>query len=93
VPGIGPVLSKRLFDWREKLASSFRPKQGLPKLEKFRIASQNAPVLLPLGQAIQTAINDLQEIAAAHRARQADQVKAITEAVQDLAVAEAYVQL
>jgi hypothetical protein len=91
VPGIGPVLSKRLFDWRDKLASSFRARQGLPESEKSRIAMRYAPVLRPLSQAIQTAINDLEAIAASHRAREAEQVKAIAEAVQDLAVAEAYV--
>jgi DNA-binding helix-hairpin-helix protein with protein kinase domain len=90
VPGIGPVLSKRLFDWRDKLASSFRPQQGLPDSQKRRIATRYAPVLLPLAQAIQAAISDLEAIAAAHRAREAERVKAIAAAVQDLAVAEAY---
>ena len=28
VPGIGPVLSNRLFDWRDGLMSSFRPQQA-----------------------------------------------------------------
>ncbi|MDZ4684182.1 MAG: hypothetical protein SH850_03780, partial [Planctomycetaceae bacterium] len=92
VPGIGPVLSQRLFDWRDKLASSFRPKQGLPDSQKSRIANRYAPVLLPLGQAIQTAINDLEAIAASHSAGEAVRVKAIAAAVQNLTVAEAYVQ-
>lgn len=93
VPGIGPVLSKRLFDWRDKLALSFRPKQGLPESEKSRVATRYAPVLLPLGQAIQTAINNMEAVAAAHRAREAERCEAIARAVQDLALAEAYVRV
>ena len=92
VPGIGPVLSKRLLDWRHKLASSFRPQQGLPESERRRVATRYAPVLLPLIQALQFAIDDLETIAASHSARESEQFKAISAAVQDLAVAEAYVR-
>jgi DNA-binding helix-hairpin-helix protein with protein kinase domain len=92
VPGIGPVLSKRLFDWRDKLASSFRAKQGLPESEKRRLATRYAPALLPLGQAIQAAINDLEAIAATHRTLEAKRVEAIAAVVQNRAVAEAYVR-
>lgn len=92
VPGIGPVLSKRLFDWCDKLALSFRPQQGLPESEKRRLAARYAPVLLPLGQAIQAAINDLEAIAASHSACEAEGGKGIAAAVQNLAVAEAYVR-
>jgi DNA-binding helix-hairpin-helix protein with protein kinase domain len=93
VPGIGPVLRNRLLDWRNKLASSFRPKQGLPESERKRVAARYAPVLLPLRQALQSAIDDLETIAASHRAREAEQIKAIAAAVQDLAVASAYVRI
>jgi len=92
VPGIGPVLSRRLLDWRFKLELSFRPKQGLPESERKRVATPYAPVLLPLRQAIQAAIDDLENIAAAHRAHEAEQIKAIAAAVQDSAVAGAYVR-
>jgi DNA-binding helix-hairpin-helix protein with protein kinase domain len=92
VPGIGPVLSERLFDWRDRLALTFRPKQGLPESEKNRIATRYAPVLLPLGQAIQTAISHLEAIAATHRAREAERYVAIAKVVQELAVAEAHVR-
>lgn len=92
VPGIGPVLSQRLFDWHAKLASSFRPRQGLPESESRRVATRYAPVLLPLRQALQSAINDLETITASHLASEAERLKAIAAAVQDLAVAEAYVQ-
>jgi len=93
VPGIGPVLSARLFEWRDKLASSFVPKQTLPESEKNRIASRYAPVLLPLGQSIQGAIDELDVIAGSHRAREADQVRAIGAAVQNMAFAEAHVRV
>ena len=93
LPGIGFILSNRLLDWRNKLASSFRPKQGLAESEKNRIAARYASVLMPLEQAIQTAINDLEGIAVAHRNHEADLVKAIEVAVQDLAKAKAYVRV
>ena len=92
VPDIGPVLSKRLFDWHDSLSASFRPQRGLPESEMNRVAGRYAPVLLPLGQAIQAAINDLDAIAASHRTREAERVKAIAAAVQDLAFAEAHVR-
>jgi hypothetical protein len=92
VPGIGPVLSQRLLDWRDSLAASFRPKSTLPDSEKNRIASRFAPVMLPLGQSIQAAINDLDTIAMSHRAREADLLKALGVAVQNVAIAEAYVR-
>lgn len=92
VPGIGSVLSKRLFDWRDKLESSFHPRQGLPESERRRVATRYAPVLLPLRQALQSAINDLGTFAASHRANEAERIRAIAAAVQDLAVAEAYVR-
>lgn len=92
VPGIGPVLSKRLFDWRDKLASSFRPQQGLPESERKRVGSRYAPLLLPLMQALQSAIEDVNTIEASHRAAEAKRIEAIVAAVQDLAIAEATVQ-
>jgi DNA-binding helix-hairpin-helix protein with protein kinase domain len=92
VPGIGPVLSKRLFDWRNRLTASFRPKQTLPASEKNRIASRYAPVMLPLGQSIQGAINDLDAITMSHRTHEAERIKAIAAAVQNLAIAEAHVR-
>ena len=90
VPGIGPVLSQRLFEWRDKLSLSFRPQQGVPESEKRRLASQYTPVLVPLGQAIQVVIQDLESIAVAHRAREVERVTAIAAVVQNRAVAEAH---
>ena len=92
VPGIGPVLSKRLLDWSQGLASSFRPQQALPESERYRIASRYAPVMLPLGQSIQGAINELETIAMSHRARETELVMVIAAAVQNLATAEAHVR-
>ncbi len=90
VPGIGPVLSGRLFAWRVSVEATFVCKQVLPESERNRVASRFAPVLLPLGQALQTAIWDLEGIAGSHRARERDMVKAIGLAVQNIARAEAY---
>lgn len=91
VPGIGPVLSKRLFDWRDRLTRSFRPKQGLSESEKNRVAARYAPVLSPLAQSIEMAISELEAIAASQHYQDAERIKSITAAVQELAVAEAYV--
>ena len=90
VPGIGPVLSGRLFEWRERIERSFIPKQALPESERSRIASRFAPELLPLRQTIQTAIRDLEGITASHRACEREVVKTIEAAVQNAAVAEAH---
>jgi DNA-binding helix-hairpin-helix protein with protein kinase domain len=92
VPGIGPVLSKRLFEWRNRLTASFRPQQTLPDSEKNRIASRYAQVMLPLGQSIQAAIDELRTIAMSHRTRELETIKAIVGAVQNLAIAEAHVR-
>lgn len=90
VPGIGNVLSKRLFDWRDKIASSFRPRQGLPESERTRVTTRYAPIFLPLIQILQSAISELESMAASHRAIEAERIKAIAANVQDLAVADAH---
>ncbi len=92
VPGIGPVLSRRLLEWSDGLSSSFRPQQTLPASEKSRIAGRYAPVMLPLGQSVQGAINDLDTIALTHRSREADLLRTIVAAVQKLAFAESHVR-
>jgi hypothetical protein len=92
VPGIGPVLSQRLFDWRASLVASFRPQQALPDSEKNRIASRYAPVMRPMVQSIEGAIHDLDTIATSHRTREAEMIKAIAAAVRNLAIAEAHVR-
>jgi hypothetical protein len=48
--------------------------------------------MLPFGQSIQEAINDLDMIAMSHRARESELLKDIAVAVQSLAVAEAHVR-
>lgn len=93
VPGIGPVLSQRLFDWHDSLATSFRPKKQLPESEKNRIANRFAPVLLPLRQSIQGAVHELEEIARDQRSRDTETIRAIAAAVQQRAVAEAYLKV
>jgi hypothetical protein len=64
----------------------------LPESERRRIATRFAPVLLPLSEALQSAINELETIAAAHRDSEAARIKTLAAAVQDLAVAEANVR-
>jgi hypothetical protein len=91
VPGIGPVLSQRLFDWRDNLRRKFRPKHGLPESERQRVANRFAPALLPLTQLLQETLNELEAIVKSHRAAEAQRLEAIATAVQEHAVAEAYV--
>ena len=90
VPGIGPVLGGRLFEWREKIERTFIPKNVLPESERSRLASRFGPILLPLGEAIQTAMRDLDAIAASHRTRERDLVDSIAGAVQNATIAEAH---
>ena len=90
VPGIGPVLSKRLFDWRAHLKATFVPQKALPDSERSRVASQFAPVLLPLQETAKAAIRDLEAITAMHGSRERDLVKAIEVAVRNVAVEEAH---
>ena len=93
VPGIGPVLTGRLFEWRLSLEASFRPQKGLPDSVKSRIAARYAPVMRPLGQSIQEVISDLTAIVRLHDAREAELTRDIAAAVQNLATAEAYTKI
>jgi DNA-binding helix-hairpin-helix protein with protein kinase domain len=92
VPGIGPVLTNRLFEWRASLEATFVPKQALPESERSRIANRFTPVLLPLGETVRTAIRNLEGIAGSHWAREGGLLKAIEAAVQNAAIAEAHLK-
>jgi hypothetical protein len=81
VPGIGPVYSRRLLDWKESLEKSFRPQPFLPESEKNRIASRYTPILLPLGQSIECAIDDLSAIIKDYGSQEDDMVREITVSV------------
>lgn len=52
VPGIGPVLSDRLMQWRDSLTHKFVPTSTLPANERSRINTRFAPALLPLQQSV-----------------------------------------
>jgi DNA-binding helix-hairpin-helix protein with protein kinase domain len=92
VPGIGPVMSQRLFEWRARVETKFVLKQALPDSERSRIASRFAPVLLPLGETVRTAIRDLGGVTESHQTREHELLKAIEVAVQDTAIAEAHLK-
>lgn len=89
VPGIGPVLGKRLFDWREGLARSFTPKQALPEKDRSRIAGRYAPVLMPLGENIQATLREMEGIMSSHHTRERGLVASIASMVEKGAAAEA----
>jgi DNA-binding helix-hairpin-helix protein with protein kinase domain len=38
VPGIGPVLTERLEQWREELSRKFTPKAGVPDADRVALA-------------------------------------------------------
>lgn len=89
VPGIGPVLSKRLFDWREGLERTFVPKQGLPEKERSRVAARYAPVLMPLGEKIQATIREMEGAVGAHRTKERGTLASIAGMVEKGAAAQA----
>ena len=82
VPGIGPVLTTRLFEWRQTLESGFSPRPGLPEVEKSRIASRYAPLLLPVGQTLDAAHREMEGVISSHQTREKDLIKAIAAAAQ-----------
>ncbi len=92
VPGIGPVYTQRLLKWRENIEKKFKPRSGIPESEKKRIASRYAPVLLPLVQTLQSAINEIESLTASHRNHESELIKSIAISVQELAIAQAYVR-
>jgi DNA-binding helix-hairpin-helix protein with protein kinase domain len=89
VPGIGPVLSERLFDWRKTISSKFVLKKSLPEAERNRIASRYAPAFLPLIQSVQTALRDLEIFGESQRRHDMEQINAIKAAVQKSAIISA----
>lgn len=92
VPGIGPVLSTRLFVWRDGLAASFVPKQTLPEKERNRIASRYAPVMLPLSQSIEATIRELESIISSHRTLERGLLTTIAATVEKVAAIEAHLK-
>ena len=92
VPGIGPVLGGRLTLWRDTLAVGFRPKQGIAEVERTRIASRFAPVLLPVGQTLAAALKELEGLIGTHRHREREILQFIGASAQRAATAEATVQ-
>ena len=92
VPGIGPITTFRLNAWRASVEKSCVYRSSLPESEKSRIAARFAPTLVPLADQIEAATRDLEGIIESHKAREADLLKAIGEAVQEVAVAEAHLQ-
>ena len=60
--------------------------------QKSRIIPGMGAIAPPLGQSIQGAINDMETIAMSHRTHEAEMIKAIAAAVQNLAIAEAHVR-
>jgi hypothetical protein len=89
VPGIGPVLTGRLFDWKNTVATKFVLKMALPEAERHRIASRYAPVFLPLIQSVQAAIRDLELFGESQRNQDRERINAIRTAVKTTAIVAA----
>mgnify|MGYP001044191003 CR=1 FL=1 len=92
VPGVGPVLSGRLFAWREELVRSFVPTQILPEQVRSRIASRYAPVLIPIGERIQKYVRTLESSINLHHASERRTVATIARTVEKAAAAEAHLK-
>jgi hypothetical protein len=62
VPGIGPILSKRLMDWRTNTSKNFVPSTTLPTIERSRINARFAPALMPMQQFIVVQFDEMNNL-------------------------------
>ncbi|MGO8899373.1 MAG: hypothetical protein ACLQU5_13670 [Isosphaeraceae bacterium] len=93
VPGIGPVLTNRLFDWRESLARSFKPKPGVPDAERAVVDSRYRPRLGQLEVVLSDGSVRLKEIVNQYDSRRSTLTIQIQTVVYQLAQAESDVKV
>ena len=72
VPGIGPVLTQRLTEWRESLVRTFKPQPGVPCY---------LPRLSQLESVLLDGPRQLREIASQHESRGKNALAQIQESV------------
>lgn len=90
VPGIGPVLTERLVDWRTGLEGRFTPRQTLPEAEKNKIDARYSPVMTPMHEGLSNVIRDLKSLIAAHKSTEKAQMASIGASVQKDAIVKAH---
>lgn len=89
VPGIGPVLGKRLIDWRNDLARDFKPQSGVPRAERDRVDQMYLGKIRQQEAFIAEGARQLREVAETYKARRTTLLGQVEDALRRLAVAEA----
>jgi len=81
VPGIGPVLTQRLTEWRESLVRTFTPQPGVPSVERATVDQRYRPRLSQLESGLLDGPRQLREIASQHESRRKNALAQIQESV------------
>jgi DNA-binding helix-hairpin-helix protein with protein kinase domain len=92
VPGIGPVLTQRLREWRESLVSSFKPQPGVPSVERATVDQKHLPRLRQIESVLSDGPRQLREIAAQYQSRRKNAFAQIQESVNLLVCARRAVE-
>jgi len=90
VPGIGPVLTERLIEWRDTISQRFRPTSTLPASERARINARFAPALMPIQQLIVSQFDEMNNLKKDHDQKLREIVNKSTLAAQNRATAQAH---
>jgi DNA-binding helix-hairpin-helix protein with protein kinase domain len=69
VPGIAKVLTGRLFDWRNSLARSFRPKDGVPASERAAVDQRHVPRIRQIQNSLRNGSRTLSDIVERYKQR------------------------
>ena len=93
VPGIGPVLTKRLFDWRDSLARSFKPKPGVPTAERTVVDQRHLLRLRQLEAVLSNGPVQLTEIVNQYDSRRSVVLSQIQTVVNQLAQSKSDVEV
>ena len=81
VPGIGPVLTQRLTEWRESLIRTFKPQPGVPSVERATVDQNYLPRLNQLESVLLDGPRQLREIASQYESRRTNALAQIQESV------------
>jgi DNA-binding helix-hairpin-helix protein with protein kinase domain len=85
VPGIGPVLTQRLNEWRASIAYRFQPQAGVPAAERAAFDSRHLPRLYQLERVLAAGPRQLRDISSRYGARRQDAMAQIQALVDQLA--------
>jgi DNA-binding helix-hairpin-helix protein with protein kinase domain len=93
VPGIGPVLTERLNEWRESLVQSFKPQPGVPTVERATVDQRHLPRLRQLESILLDGPRQLREIVGQYESRRKNLLAQIQECVDELVRARGDVEV